>query len=56
MYMGSGLQDGAAYIETFMTVIRNVTKEETIQYVLAHLDNVISGDVESRLVTDSSHH
>lgn len=37
-------EDGAAYIETFMTVIRNVTKEETIQYVLAHLDNVISGE------------
>lgn len=37
-------EDGSAYVDTFMTVIRNVTKEETVQYVLAHLDNIISGD------------
>lgn len=37
------MQDGAAYVETFMAVLRNVTKEETVQYVLAHLDNIITG-------------
>mmetsp|Transcript_19153 Transcript_19153/g.57841 ORF Transcript_19153/g.57841 Transcript_19153/m.57841 type:complete len:476 (+) Transcript_19153:322-1749(+) len=39
-------EDGAAYVETFMAVLRNVTKEETVQYVLAHLDNIITADPE----------
>ena len=30
-------------MDTFVTVLRNVTKEEPVQYVLAHLDNIVSG-------------
>lgn len=44
----AALQDGSAYVETFMAVLRNVTKEETVQYVLAHLDNIISGAPPAR--------
>ncbi len=36
-------QDGPACMETLLTVLRNVTKEETVQYVLALLDEIISG-------------
>lgn len=37
------MQDGPAYVETLLTVLRNVTKEETVQYVLAMLDEIITG-------------
>jgi len=30
-------------VETLLTVLRNVTKEETVQYVLALLDEIITG-------------
>lgn len=30
-------ESGAAYVEAFLTVLRNVTKEETVQYILAVL-------------------
>lgn len=30
-------------MDTLLTVLRNVTKEETVQYVLALLDEVITG-------------
>jgi hypothetical protein len=36
-------QDGPAYVDTLLTVLRNVTKEETVQYVLALLDDIITG-------------
>ena len=36
-------QDGPAYVDTLLTVLRNVTKEETVQYVLALLDDIVTG-------------
>ena len=40
---GSRWQDGPAYVEAFLMVLRNVTKEETVQYVLALLDEMLTG-------------
>ncbi len=39
-----GTQNGAALIDALTTVLRNVTKEETVQYVLALLDDVVSSE------------
>ena len=36
------MQNGAALIDALTTVLRNVTKEETVQYVLALLDDIIT--------------
>eukprot|EP01026_Neomeris_dumetosa_P071168 TRINITY_DN71663_c0_g3_i1.p1 TRINITY_DN71663_c0_g3~~TRINITY_DN71663_c0_g3_i1.p1 ORF type:complete len:299 (-),score=40.52 TRINITY_DN71663_c0_g3_i1:343-1239(-) len=33
---------GPAYVEAFMTVLRNVTKEEVVQYVVAVLEDMIT--------------
>lgn len=33
-------------MDTLLTVLRNVTKEETVQYVLALLDDIITGQSE----------
>lgn len=38
-----GLQNGPAYCEAFLNVLRNVTKEEAVQYVLALIDDMLSG-------------
>ena len=37
------MQAGPAYAEAFLSVVRNVTKEDTVQYVLALLDDMLSG-------------
>lgn len=37
-------ESGPAFVEAFMTVLRNVTKEETTQYVLAMLDELMMAD------------
>ncbi|CAD7697492.1 unnamed protein product [Ostreobium quekettii] len=34
-------EDGPAYVEAFMTVLRNTTKEQVVQYVLATLDEMV---------------
>ena len=38
------MQNGAALIDALTTVLRNVTKEETVQYVLALLDNIVTSE------------
>eukprot|EP00270_Netrium_digitus_P002987 TRINITY_DN1338_c0_g1_i3.p1 TRINITY_DN1338_c0_g1~~TRINITY_DN1338_c0_g1_i3.p1 ORF type:complete len:478 (-),score=155.16 TRINITY_DN1338_c0_g1_i3:309-1694(-) len=35
-------EDGPAYLKTFLMIIRNVTKEETIEYALALIDELLS--------------
>ncbi|KAK9845988.1 hypothetical protein WJX81_007801 [Elliptochloris bilobata] len=35
---------GPAHVEAFLTVLRNVTKEDTVQYVLAVLDDMLTHD------------
>ena len=37
------LQEGPAYTEAFLTVLRQVSKEEVVQYILALLDDMITG-------------
>ena len=41
------LQAGPSYAEAFLTVLRNVTKEDTVQYVLALLDDLLQGGCRS---------
>lgn len=38
-------QAGPAYTEAFLSVVRNVTKEDTVQYVLALLDDMLTGRI-----------
>jgi V-type H+-transporting ATPase subunit H len=37
------LQNGPAFVEAFLSVLRSVTKEETVQYVLALLLQMLQG-------------
>ncbi len=37
------LQAGPANCEAFLNVLRNVAKEETVQYVLALIDDMLAG-------------
>lgn len=37
-------QEGPAYTEAFLTVLRQVSKEEVVQYILALLDDMITGE------------
>ncbi|KDD73222.1 hypothetical protein H632_c2410p0, partial [Helicosporidium sp. ATCC 50920] len=37
-------ENGAACFATFLTVLKNVTKDETVQYALALLDDALSAD------------
>lgn len=37
------MQAGAAYVEAFETVLKNVAKDETVQYVLALLEAMLEG-------------
>ncbi len=39
------VQEGPAYAEAFFNVLRSVTKEDTVQYVLAILDQMVAGGV-----------
>ena len=41
------MQAGPSYVEAFVVVLRNVTKEDVVQYVLASLDDLISGNPSS---------
>lgn len=36
-------QSGPSYIEAFLTVLKNVTKDETVQYVLAMVEETLAG-------------
>ena len=38
-------QEGPAYTEAFLTVLRQVSKEEVVQYILALLDDMITGEM-----------
>ncbi len=35
------MQDGYKYVQAMLSVLKNVTKDETVQYVLAMLDEVM---------------
>lgn len=40
---GNLLQDGPAYVRLFVTILRDIFKEETVEYVLALVDEMLSG-------------
>lgn len=40
---GKFLQDGPAYVRLFVTILRDIFKEETVEYVLALVDEMLSG-------------
>lgn len=37
------LQDGPAYIRVFVSILRDILKEETLEYVLALIDEMLTG-------------
>lgn len=43
MTSGKFLQDGPAYVRLFVTILRDIFKEETVEYVLALVDEMLSG-------------
>lgn len=38
------LQDGPAYVSVFVTILRDIFKEETVEYVLALIDEMLTGN------------
>lgn len=40
------LQDGPAYVRVFVSILRDIFKEETIEYVLALIDEMLAGTWE----------
>lgn len=38
------LQDGPAYIRVFVSILRDILKEETLEYVLALIDEMLTGN------------
>lgn len=41
--MVSLLQDGPAYVHLFVSILRDIFKEETVEYVLALIYEMLSG-------------
>lgn len=39
------MQDGPAYVRVFVSVLRNIFKEETVEYVLALTSEMLTGNV-----------
>lgn len=38
------MQDGPAYIRVFVTTLRDIFKDETVEYVLALIDEMLTGN------------
>ena len=43
MFVCGCLQDGPAYVHLFVTILRDIFKEETVEYVLALIYEMLSG-------------
>lgn len=37
-------QDGPAYVRVFVSILRDIFKEETVEYVLALIDEMLTGN------------
>lgn len=37
-------QDGPAYVRVFISILRDIFKEETVEYVLALVDEMLTGN------------
>lgn len=45
MILTSGMwQDGPAYVRVFISILRDIFKEETVEYVLALVDEMLTGN------------
>ena len=38
------LQDGVSYIRVFVGIVRDISKQETVEYMLAMVDEMLAGD------------
>jgi len=38
-------QDGPAYVRVFVHVLRDIFKEDTVEYVLALIDEMLTGNL-----------
>lgn len=38
------MQDGQSYVRVFVSILRDIFKEETVEYVLALIDEMLSGE------------
>lgn len=36
-------QDGPSYIHVFISILRDIQKEDTVEYVLALIDDMLTG-------------
>lgn len=43
------LQDGPSYIRVFVSILRDIFKEETVEYVLALIDEMLTGKEATEL-------
>lgn len=41
--LSSVLQNGIAYVQVFVGILRDISKQDTVEYVLALLDDMLSG-------------
>jgi V-type H+-transporting ATPase subunit H len=39
-------QNGVAYIKVFVGMLRDISREDTVEYVLAMIDEMLSGSFE----------
>ena len=39
------LQEGPAYVRVFVSILRDISKEDTIEYVLALIDEMLTGKI-----------
>lgn len=44
------LQDGPAYVRLFITILRDISKEETVEYVLALIDEMLAGKWDEKYI------
>lgn len=45
MILTNGMwQDGPAYVRVFVSILRDIFKEETVEYVLALVDEMLTGN------------
>jgi V-type H+-transporting ATPase subunit H len=43
-------QDGPAYVRVFVRVLRDIFKEDTVEYVLALIDEMLTGNLLNKKV------
>lgn len=38
------MQDGVSYIRVFVGIVRDISKQETVEYMLAMVDEMLAGN------------